>query len=143
MISRQAPRATPAPIAAMLHTPALGRAEAPQGRSQAESRSRTADREARATPTRTTPQQVSAVLDPSAQGSSIMTRDNVPAPVQPPDPAPVPQQPAVGAGLTAAIGQGAVQGAARSITDRLVEKFLTNPPDWLRALWHALPNPWE
>ncbi|MFD3622479.1 hypothetical protein ACFWWT_46535 [Streptomyces sp. NPDC058676] len=68
-----------------------------------------------------------------------MTRDNVPAPVQPPDSAPVPQQPAVGAGLTAAIAQG----AARSITARLVDKFLTNPPDWLRALWHALPRPWE
>ncbi|MEU4896204.1 hypothetical protein AB0B12_26190 [Streptomyces sp. NPDC044780] len=72
-----------------------------------------------------------------------MTRDNVPAPVQSPDPAPVRQQPAVGAGLTVAIGQGAVQGAARSITDRMVDKFLTNPPDWLRALWHALPKPWE
>jgi hypothetical protein len=73
-----------------------------------------------------------------------MTRDNVPAPpVQPPDPAPVPQQPAVGAGLTAAIAQGATQGAARSITARLVDKFLTNPPDWLRALWNALPRPWE
>ncbi|MEU2357986.1 hypothetical protein ABZ599_34265 [Streptomyces misionensis] len=76
-----------------------------------------------------------------------MTRDNVPAPVQPPDPAPVPQQPAVGAGLPAAIGQGTAQGAAKAaarfITDRLVGKFLTNPPDWLRALWHALPKPWE
>ncbi|MEU7560262.1 hypothetical protein [Streptomyces eurythermus] len=41
--------------------------------------------------------------------------------------------------LTAAIGQG----AARSITDRLVDKSLTNPPDWLRALWHALPKPWK
>ncbi|MGG7576148.1 hypothetical protein [Streptomyces sirii] len=68
-----------------------------------------------------------------------MTRDNVPAPVQPP----VPQQPAVGAGLTAAIAQGATQGAARSITARLMDKFLTTPPDWLRALWHALPRPWE
>ncbi|MER5739975.1 hypothetical protein ABT117_30485 [Streptomyces sp. NPDC002262] len=76
-----------------------------------------------------------------------MTRDNVPAPAQPPVPAPVPQQPvpgpvtqqpAVGAGLTAAIAQGAAQGAARSITARLVDKFLTNPPDWLRDLW-----PWE
>lgn len=143
MTTRQTPGATPAPIAATLNTPTLGRAEAPQGRSQAESRSRTADREARTTPTRTTPQQVSAVLDSSAQGSSIMTRDNVPAPVQPPVPAPVPQQPAVGAGLTAAIAQGAAQGAARSITARLVDKFLTNPPDWLRALWHALPRPWE
>ncbi|WP_167381349.1 hypothetical protein [Streptomyces misionensis] len=51
------------------------------------------------------------------------------------------------AGLTAAIGQGAAQGAAkaaaRSITARLVDKFLTDPPDWLRALWHALPKPWE
>ncbi|MEU8473295.1 hypothetical protein AB0F30_36440 [Streptomyces sp. NPDC029006] len=37
--------------------------------------------------------------------------------------------------------QGAVQGAARSITDRLVDKFLTNPPDWLRTLWHMLPRP--
>jgi hypothetical protein len=79
-----------------------------------------------------------------------MTRDNVPAPVQPPDPAPVapaPQQPAVSAGLTAAITQGAAQGAAqgvaRSITARLVDKFLTNPPDWLRALWNVLPRPWE
>ncbi|EFL37189.1 predicted protein [Streptomyces viridochromogenes DSM 40736] len=67
-----------------------------------------------------------------------MTRDNVPAPVQPPDPSPAQQQPA-GAGLTAAI----VQGAARSFTARLVDKFLTNPPDWLRALWHALPKLWE
>ncbi|MGW2304990.1 hypothetical protein [Streptomyces sp. NPDC001809] len=73
-----------------------------------------------------------------------MTRDNVPAPAQPPVPQqPVPQQPAVGAGLTAAIGQGAAEGAARSITARLVDKFLTNPPDWLRDLWHALPRPWE
>ncbi|GGY82684.1 hypothetical protein GCM10010363_74190 [Streptomyces omiyaensis] len=77
-----------------------------------------------------------------------MTRDNVPAPVQPPvrspvPQQPVPQQPAVGAGLTAAIAQGAAQGAARSITARLVDKFLTNPPDWLRDLWHALPRPWE
>ncbi|MGW1090959.1 hypothetical protein ACWD4L_32860 [Streptomyces sp. NPDC002596] len=68
-----------------------------------------------------------------------MTRDNVPAPVQPPTPAPVPHQPAAGAGLTAAIAQG----AARSITARLMDKFLTNPPDWLRALWNALPRPWE
>ncbi|WP_406472576.1 hypothetical protein [Streptomyces platensis] len=68
-----------------------------------------------------------------------MTRDNVPVPVQPPSPTPVPQQPAAGAGLTAAIAHG----AARSITARLVDKFLTNPPDWLRALWHALPRPWE
>ena len=143
MTSRQTPGATPAPIAVTLNTPPWARADAPQGRFQAESRSRTADREARAIPTRTTPPQVSAVLDPSAQGSSIMTRDNVPVPVRQPDPAPVPQQPAVGAGLTAAIGQGAVQGAARSITDRLVDKFLTNPPDWLRALLHALPKPWE
>jgi hypothetical protein len=138
MTTRQTPGATPAPIAATLNTPPWARATTPQGRSQAESR-RTADREALTTPTRTTPQQVSAVLDSSAQGSSIMTRDNVPAPVQPP----VPQQPAVGAGLTAAIAQGAAQGAARSITARLVDKFLTNPPDWLRALWHALPRPWE
>jgi hypothetical protein len=58
-----------------------------------------------------------------------MTWDNVPAPVQPSVPAPVPQQPAVGVGLTAAIAQGAAQGGARSITARLVDKFLTNPPD--------------
>ncbi|MGW1145702.1 hypothetical protein ACWD6I_11705 [Streptomyces sp. NPDC002454] len=69
-----------------------------------------------------------------------MTRDNVPAPAQPPDPAPGPQQPAVGASLTATIGQGTLQSAARSITNRLVDK---DPPDWLRALWHALPPPWE
>ncbi|MEU5598809.1 hypothetical protein [Streptomyces sp. NPDC020298] len=86
---------------------------------------------------------MSAVLDPSAQGSSIKTRDHVPAPVQPAAPAPVPQQPAVGAGLTAAIAQGTAQGAARSITARLVDKFLTNPQNWLRALWNALPQPWE
>ncbi|MEE1766990.1 hypothetical protein PUR34_01870 [Streptomyces sp. JV185] len=67
----------------------------------------------------------------------------VPAPAQPPSPAPLPQQPAVGAGLTAAIGQGAAQGAVRSITARLVARFLTNPPDWLRALWNALPRPWD
>jgi hypothetical protein len=146
MTTHQTPGATPAPIAATVNTPPWARAEAPQGRSQAES-SRTADREALTTPTRTTPPQVSAVLDPSAQGSSIMTRDNVPAPVQPPDPAPVAQQPAVGAGLTGAIARGAAQGAAqgvaRSITARLVDTFLTNPPDWLRALWNALPRPWE
>ncbi|MBO0912763.1 MULTISPECIES: hypothetical protein [Streptomyces] len=72
-----------------------------------------------------------------------MTRDNDPARVQPPNLAPVPQQPAIGAGLPAAIAQGAAQGAARAITARLVDKFLTNPPDWLRTLWHALPRPWE
>jgi hypothetical protein len=46
MTSRHTPGATPAPIAATLNTPPWARAEAPQGRSQAESR-RTADREAR------------------------------------------------------------------------------------------------
>ncbi|GGY34728.1 hypothetical protein GCM10010384_47210 [Streptomyces djakartensis] len=51
-----------------------------------------------------------------------MTRDNVPAPVQPPDPSPARQQPAAGPGLTAAIVQGAAQGAARSLTTRLVDK---------------------
>ncbi|MGV9758640.1 hypothetical protein ACWDUC_22810 [Streptomyces tricolor] len=134
MTTRQTTEATSSPIADTLDTPTLSRAETPQGCSQAES-SRTADREGRTTPTRTTPPQVSAVLDLSAQGSSIMTRDTVPVPV--------PQQPAAGAGLTAAIGQGGVQGAVRSITDRLVDKFLTNPPDWLKVLWHALPKPWE
>ncbi len=124
MTTRQTPGATPAPIAATLNTPPWARAETPQGRSQAESRSRTADRAAHTPADDTT--QVSAVLDLSAQGSSIMTRDNVPAPVQPPDPAPAPQQPAVGAGLTAAIGQGAAEGAARSITARLMDKFLTS-----------------
>ncbi|GGU02488.1 hypothetical protein GCM10010272_54700 [Streptomyces lateritius] len=46
MTSRQTPGATPAPIAATLNTPTLCRAETPQGRSQAESRSRIADRAA-------------------------------------------------------------------------------------------------
>lgn len=72
-----------------------------------------------------------------------MTRDTVPVPVQPPSPALVPQQPAVGAGLPAAIVQGAAQGAARSVTARLVDKFLTNQPNWLKALWNAVPRPWE
>ncbi|MFI7097645.1 hypothetical protein [Streptomyces lydicus] len=72
-----------------------------------------------------------------------MPRDNVPAPVEPPEAPPVSQQPAAGASLAAAIAKGTAQGAARSITARLVDKFLTNPPDWLRALWHALPRPWE
>lgn len=45
MTSHQTPGATPAPIAATLNTPTLGRAEALQGRSP-ESRSRTADRAA-------------------------------------------------------------------------------------------------
>ena len=141
MTTRQTTEGSLAPIAATLNTPTLGRAETPQGRSQAESRSRTADRAAHTPADDTT--QVSAVLDPSAQGSSIMTRDNVPAPVQPPDPSPARQQPAAGAGLTAAIVQGAAQGAARSFTARLVDKFLTTPPDWLRALWHMLPRPWD
>ncbi|MFI8007886.1 hypothetical protein [Streptomyces sp. NPDC086010] len=70
-----------------------------------------------------------------------MTRDNDPARVQPPNPAPIPQQSAVGTGLPAATAQGAAQGAARSLTARLVDEFLTNPPDWLKALWHALPVP--
>ncbi|MGW6738059.1 hypothetical protein [Streptomyces sp. NPDC055013] len=38
---------------------------------------------------------------------------------------PSPPQPAVATGPAAAIGQG----AAQSITARLVERFLTNPPD--------------
>lgn len=49
MTTRQTPGATPAPIAATLNTPPWARAEASQGRSL-ESRSRTADREARTTP---------------------------------------------------------------------------------------------
>ncbi|MFD9419490.1 hypothetical protein ACFWC9_32960 [Streptomyces goshikiensis] len=72
------------------------------------------------------------------QTSITVARDNVPPPLQPTDPARFPQQPAVGAGLTASIAQGAAQGAARSLTARLVDEFLTNPPD----LWHALPKPW-
>src|SRR4051812_37426092 len=48
-----------------------------QTRRQAECRSRTADSEAHIIPMRTTPPQMPAVLNPSAQGSGIMTRDNV------------------------------------------------------------------
>lgn len=141
MSDRQEPWAVSEPIAATLNTPPWVRAEASQGRSQ-ESRSRTADRAAHSPADDTTPV-VSAVLDSSAQGSSIMTRDNVPAPVQPPSPTPVPQQPAAGASLTAAVAQGAVQGTVRSVTAGWVDRFLTNPPDWLRSLWNALPRPWE
>ncbi|MGY4966648.1 hypothetical protein [Streptomyces sp. 900105245] len=72
------------------------------------------------------------------QANRSITQDRTPEPVQPPDPARIPQQPAIGAGLTSAMAQG----AARSITARLVDKFLTNPPDWLMDLWHAL-KPWE
>lgn len=142
MTTRQAPGAAPAPIATTLNTPPWAGAEAPtgtlSGREPQDRRPRGAHH-----PHADATTQVAAVLDPSAQGSSIMTRDNVPTPIQPPDPAPVPQQPAVRAALTAAIAQGTVQGTARSLTARLVDKFLTNPPGWLRALWHALPRPWE
>lgn len=72
-----------------------------------------------------------------------MAQDNAPAPVQPPAPASVPQQPAVGASMTASIAQGAAQGAARALTARLVDKLFTTPPDWLNAIWHALPRLWE
>lgn len=41
-----------------------------------------------------------------------MARDGVPAPVQPLGPAPVTLRPSVGAGLTAAMGQGPARGAA-------------------------------
>ncbi|MFE7214511.1 hypothetical protein ACFU93_32120 [Streptomyces sp. NPDC057611] len=68
-----------------------------------------------------------------------MSQNNVSAPVQPPDPVPNPQQPAIGAGLAA----GIAQGAARSFMARLMDKFLSNPPDWLKALWDGLPRPWE
>lgn len=141
MTTQQAAGAPNMPTAATLNMPTLRQGRDPQGRSHAESRSRTADRAAHTPADDTT--QVSAVLDPSAQGSSIMTRDTVPVPVQPPSPALVPQQPAVGAGLPAAIVQGAAQGAARSVTARLVDKFLTNQPNWLKALWNAVPRPWE
>ncbi len=141
MTTRQPTEGTHAPIAATLNTPPWARAETPQGRSQAESRSRTADRAAHTPADDTT--QVSAILDPSAQGSSIMSRDNDPAPVQPPDPAPVPQQPAIRGGVSAAIVQGAAQGAARSVMARVVDKFLSNPPDWLKALWDMPPAPWD
>ncbi|MFD5661434.1 hypothetical protein [Streptomyces hirsutus] len=60
-----------------------------------------------------------------------MTRVNVPAPV--------PQQPAMGAGVPAAI----VQGAVCSVMARVVDKFRSNPPDWLTALWDMLPRPWD
>ncbi|MFF3372125.1 hypothetical protein ACFYXF_04105 [Streptomyces sp. NPDC002680] len=72
-----------------------------------------------------------------------MTRDRVPAPVQPTDPTLVPQQSAIGAGVPAAILQGAVQGAARSVTARMADKFLSNSPDCLKALWDMLPRPWD
>lgn len=67
----------PSPVA----TPLWARVTTAQGRSHAESRSRTADRAAHTPADDTT--QVSAVLDPPAQGSSIMTRDNVPNPTPP------------------------------------------------------------
>ncbi|MFF9675854.1 hypothetical protein ACF1GS_29820 [Streptomyces eurythermus] len=70
-----------------------------------------------------------------------MTPDNVPAPAGRLTPSPSRSSPPWVRDLTAAIGQGAVQGAARSITDRLVDTLLINPPDWLRGLWHALPTP--
>lgn len=126
MSTHQAPGAVNEPTGPTLNettgptlvaTPPWARVETPQGRSHAESRSRTADRAAHTPADDTT--QVSAVLDPPAQGSSIMTRDNVPnptqpsspahahlptgaAPVQPADPAPAVRQAAVGADVPAA-----------------------------------------
>ncbi len=91
MTTRQTPGTTPAPIAATLNTPPWARAEASQGRSL-ESRSRTADREARTTPTRTTPPQVSAVSVPPPRRRLPMFRDPhphspIPARPEPPGPA--------------------------------------------------------
>lgn len=146
----------------LVATPPWARVETPQGRSHAESRSRTADRAAHTPADDTT--QVSAVLDPPAQGSSIMTRDNVPTPtqpstsapaqpptgavpVQPADPAPAVRQAAIGAGVPAAIvqgvAQGAAQGAARSAFARLTEEFLADPPDWVRTLGSFVKELWQ
>lgn len=73
MTTHQAPGATPAPIAATLNTPPWARAEAPQGRTHAESRSRTADRAAHTPADDTT--QVSAVPAPLLSRRIPMTRD--------------------------------------------------------------------
>ncbi|MFF4402441.1 hypothetical protein [Streptomyces sp. NPDC001480] len=72
-----------------------------------------------------------------------MIRDNLPAPIQPPSPTHSPQQPTVGVTVPTATLQGAAQGAARSITARMVDKFLSHPPDWLKTLWNMLPHPWK
>lgn len=154
MTTRQAPGASPAPIGVTLNTPPWARAETPQGRSHAESRSRTADRAAHTPADDTT--QVSAVLATSAQGSSIMTRDNVPiptqpwsgvAPVQPADPPPAVRQAAIGADVPAAIvrgvAQGAAQGASRTALARLTEEFLADPPDWVRTLGSFVKGLWQ
>lgn len=83
MSTHQAPGAVNEPTGpTLVGTPPWARVETPQGRAHAESRSRTADRAAHTPADDTT--QVSAVLDPSAQRSSIMTRDNVPNGTQPP-----------------------------------------------------------
>lgn len=145
MTRHQAPGGTPAPIAATLNTPPWARAKTLQGRSQAESRSRTADRKARSTPTRTTPHQVSADPDLSAQEGDIITRDNGPActdPIQPSAPAQAPQQPAPRTGVPAAIARGAAGGAAHEVAAWLTDKLL-NHPDWLSGLWHALSCLWQ
>jgi hypothetical protein len=84
MTSRQTARATPAPIAATLNTPTLGRAETPQGRSPAESRSRTADRAAHTPADDTT--QVSAPPVLPAQRSPTMNRDVDPVLADQPSP---------------------------------------------------------
>src|SRR5437763_1702934 len=86
MTTHQVAGGTDAPIAATLMTPPWARAETPQGRSQVES-SRTADREARTTSTRTTPRQVSAVPVPPPRRRLPMSRDPhspVPARSEPP-----------------------------------------------------------
>ncbi|GGY73577.1 hypothetical protein GCM10010342_71770 [Streptomyces anulatus] len=171
MSTHQAPGAVNEPTGPTLNettgptlvaTPPWARVETPQGRSHAESSSRTADRAAHTPADDTT--QVSAVLDPPAQGSSIMTRDNVPnpaqpstsvpaqppsdaVPVQPADPAPAVRQAAIGAGVPAAIvqgvAQGAAQGASRTFLARLTEEFLADPPDWVRTLGSFVRGLWQ
>lgn len=163
MSTHQTPGAVNDPTGpTLVTTPPWARVETPQGRSHAESRSRTADRAAHTPADDTT--QVSAVLDPPAQGSSIMTRDNVPIPTQPSapaptqprsgaaqaqpaDPPPAVRQAAIGADVPAAIVRGAAQGAAhgtaRTFLARLTEEFLADPPDWVRTLGGLVKGLWD
>ncbi|MFE8937923.1 hypothetical protein ACWDNT_12430 [Streptomyces sp. NPDC000963] len=87
-----------------------------------------------AQPSSLAPVQPSSGIVPADPPNTAGAEASGAVPVQPTGPAPVVQQAASGTDVPAAIVQGAAQGMAKAFMTRLTEKFLADPPDWIRAL---------
>ncbi|MFJ4871370.1 hypothetical protein [Streptomyces sp. NPDC088757] len=47
------------------------------------------------------------------------------------------------AAIVRGTAQGAAQGASKTLMARLMEEFLADPPDWVRALGDFIRGLWE